>query len=168
MYTTIKEFLNSYKFYHVTCHENHNSILKNGLLSSCGIYATRTNDIEVLKSIYEQYIISKCLIDNYNYRALVVEIDPKKLDIKKEEIRIDHATNSNTLKAQNIIMRNHIQINNDNLELIEWAGLSDPITINSEMRNHPDKLQLFNPSTKMFEYIEGMDNGILVSKWQEL
>lgn len=165
MYDTIDEFLNENCFYHVTCPDKKESILTNGLSSKTGIYCVRSNNEEVLKCIFENYVCHICPNNSHEFEALIIQIDPLNLNIRKSEVCIDHAEDSAVLKVQNIIKRKIIRIDEEDVYSIKWSGLANSDIIQSELNNHPEKLTLFYPDEKIWTYVYTNNNGIFNNKW---
>jgi hypothetical protein len=158
MYSTIEEFLESYSFYHISFVSNRESILQRGIeANGAGIYVIRTNNIEVVKNIFSHYLIDRFQLDEgdpIKFKALVIEISSKEHGITKEEILLDHATNSPTLKVQNRIRRGRIMISEDKVNEIEWRGTEPDLDlIEMEMQNHPEKIIEYGHEPRMMQFV---------------
>jgi hypothetical protein len=112
-------------------------------------------------------LIYKCLENIPRFEALIIELDPIKLKLRKDEIRIDHAIDSHALKVQNIICRKNITIEEKDTSVLEWQGMADTEAIKLEMENHPDEIVLHSPSIKRYMYSEDIKTeNILSNMWQ--
>jgi hypothetical protein len=165
----IQEFINNNCFYHLTCISNKESILESGLKSSkAGIYVFRYNHEEVLNAIFQHYLMDKCIVHSLEEKALLIKIDPVNHEIVKEQIRVDHATDSPVLKIQNIIRKEVIHVSE--AEIIDVTV--NTANYNSEeikrlMNDHPNSITMYEPEATEYNYVVDYESIPLRSHWQK-
>lgn len=107
----MKNFLEQHEatFYHITPIENWEGIKNNGLISTNGrLFVSRVGELPGLMAIAFQQIPELY----YSNGIVILKLPQAKNNFKLNEIKRDNQSNEWTQPFQNIILRNHIPVEN--------------------------------------------------------